>query len=89
MGRCLLDSCGSVYGPAAVSYEHGNETSVLIKYSRTDLYGRWLSGSVWSVGGKFVENYTKLTCLEIAGYRIKYSTVLWLLEHQIRRDRKV
>ena len=29
---------------------------------------------------KFVENSTKLTCLEITGYRIKYSTVLWLLE---------
>jgi hypothetical protein len=33
--------------------------------------------------GKFVENSTKLTCLEIAGYRIKYSAVLWLLELQI------
>jgi hypothetical protein len=39
--------------------------------------------------GKFVENPTKLTCLEITGYRIKYSTVLWLLELQIRRGRKV
>ena len=39
--------------------------------------------------GKFVENPAKLTCLEIAGYRIKYSTVLWLLELQIRRGRKV
>jgi len=39
--------------------------------------------------GKFVENSTKLTSLEITGYRIKYSTVLWLLELQIRRDRKV
>jgi len=38
---------------------------------------------------KFVENPTKLTCLEIIGYRIKYSTVLWLLELQIRRGRKV
>jgi len=28
---------------------------------------------------KFVENSTKLTCLEITGYRIKYGTVLWLL----------
>jgi len=28
---------------------------------------------------KFVENSTKLTCLEITGYRMKYSTVLWLL----------
>jgi hypothetical protein len=39
--------------------------------------------------GKFVENYTKLTCLEITGYRIKYSTVLWLTELQIGRGRKV
>ena len=34
--------------------------------------------------GKFVENSTKLTCLEITGYRIKCSPVLWLLELQIR-----
>ena len=39
--------------------------------------------------GKSVENSTKLTCLEITGYRIKYSTVLWLLELPIRRGRKV
>ena len=39
--------------------------------------------------GKFVDNSTKLTCLEISGYRIKYSTVLWLVELQIRRSRKV
>jgi hypothetical protein len=39
--------------------------------------------------GKFVENSTRLTCLEISGYRIKYSAVLWLLELQIRRGRKV
>ena len=39
--------------------------------------------------GKFVEISTKLTYLEITGYRIKYSTVLWLLELQIRRGRKV
>ena len=31
----------------------------------------------------------KLTCLEIIGYRIKYSTVLWLVELKIRRGRKV
>jgi hypothetical protein len=37
--------------------------------------------------GRFVENSTKLTCLEITGHRIKYSTVLWLLELQIRCDR--
>jgi len=39
--------------------------------------------------GKFVEKYTKLTCLEITGYRIKNSTMLWLLELQIRRGRQV
>ena len=39
--------------------------------------------------GKFVDNSTKLTILEITCYRIKYSTVLWLTELQIRRGRKV
>jgi len=34
-------------------------------------------------------NSTKLTCLEITGYRIKCSTVLWLLELHIRRGRQV
>jgi hypothetical protein len=29
--------------------------------------------------GKFVEKSTKLTCLEISRYRIKKSTILWLL----------
>ena len=38
---------------------------------------------------KFIESSTKLTCLEITGYRIKYSTVLWLVELQIKRGRKV
>ena len=39
--------------------------------------------------GKSVQNSTKLTCLETAGYRIKYNTVLWLIELQIRRGLKV
>ena len=38
---------------------------------------------------KNVEKSTKLTCLEITGYRIKYSTVLWLLGLQITRGLKV
>ena len=38
---------------------------------------------------KSVAIATKLTCLETTGYRIKYSTVLWLLELQIRRGGKV
>jgi hypothetical protein len=39
--------------------------------------------------GKCVQNSTELACLEIAGYRIKYSTVLWHLDLQIRRDRNL
>ena len=38
--------------------------------------------------GKFVKNFTKLTCLEITGYQNKYSTVFWLLEPQIICGRK-
>ena len=41
------------------------------------------------LSGKSVENSTKLTYLEITGYRFKYSTVLWFLELQIRCGRKV
>jgi hypothetical protein len=55
---------------------------------------RWLSRSpIIRIGlvlqFKCAENCTKLTCLEITGFRIKYSTVLWVLELQIRRGRKV
>jgi hypothetical protein len=51
---------------------------------------RWLPGSDRiGLSGEFVENCTKVTYLEINGYRIKYSSVLWLLELQTRRDRKV
>ena len=39
--------------------------------------------------GKSVENSTKLTCLEITGYLIKYSAILWLLELPVRRGLKV
>jgi hypothetical protein len=42
---------------------------------------RQMSGSA-GPSGKLVENLQKLTCLEIIGYRIKYSTVLWLLDIQ-------
>jgi hypothetical protein len=72
---------------------HKSELSVCV-YSRTPLnrtlfirianYPDQLAPS-----GKFVEISTKLTCLEITGYRIKYSTVLWLLDLQIRRGRNV
>jgi len=32
------------------------------------------------ISGKFVSDSIQITCLEITGYRIKYITVLWLLE---------
>jgi hypothetical protein len=64
---------------------------ILHKYNRTPLtrtlviritnYANRLGPS-----SKFVENSTKLTCLEITGYWI--CTVLWLLELRIRRDPK-
>jgi hypothetical protein len=49
---------------------------------------RQLYGSVRSFN-KFVENSTKLTCLEITGYLIKYIRVLSLLELHIRHGRNV
>jgi len=64
------------------------------KYSRTPLIRKLvirIANYADRLGpsGKFEQNSTKLTCLYITCYRIKYSTVLWLLELQIRRDRKV
>ena len=38
---------------------------------------------------RLVENSTKITCLVITGYQVRYSAVLELLELEIRRDRKV
>jgi hypothetical protein len=38
---------------------------------------------------KSVGKSTKQTCPEITGYRTKYSTVLWFIQLQIRRRRKV
>jgi hypothetical protein len=46
-------------------------TMVIRKANYPDKHGPW---------GTFIHNSTKLTCLEITGYRIKYSTVLWFLE---------
>ena len=65
----------------------------IFKYSRTPLIRTLvirIANYPYRLGpsGKFVQNSTKLTCLEITGYRIKYSRVLWLLELQIRCGRK-
>jgi hypothetical protein len=62
------------------------------KYSRTPLIRTLVIRNAnypdrLSPSGRFVQNYTQLTCLEITAFWIKYSTVLWLLELQIRRGR--
>jgi len=62
--------------------------NVSIRTVEIHLSGRWLPDRL-GPSGKFVENSTELTCPETAGYRIRYSTVLWFLELQIRRSRKV
>ena len=64
------------------------------KYSRTSLIRTLIIRIAnlpnrFGPSGKFIENSTQLTCLKITCYRIIYSTVLWLLELQIRRGRKV
>ena len=39
--------------------------------------------------GKFVGNSAKEICLEVTGHQLRYSTLFWLIEIQIRRGRKV
>jgi hypothetical protein len=62
--------------------------TAICKYSQTSLIRTANYPDRLGPSGKVVENSTKLTFLEITGYRIKYSTVLRLLELQIRRGRK-
>ena len=37
---------------------------------------------------KYVENSVKKSCLEITGYRVNYSAMLWIIELQIRRVKR-
>jgi hypothetical protein len=66
-------------------YAFANETDTVELY----LSRWWLSRSpiIW-IGLALPVNLSrilqKLTCLEITGYRIKYTTVLWLIELQVR-----
>jgi hypothetical protein len=55
----------------------GGLASDLLPVQQNSIYPDRLGPS-----GKFVRNSTKLTSLEITDYRIKYSTVLWLIELQ-------
>jgi hypothetical protein len=65
-------------------FNSNQEPIIIAKYSITQLSPTLVVRVVdypnrLSPSGKFVENFTKLCCLELTGYRIKYSTVLWLL----------
>jgi len=58
------------------------------------LSGRWLYGPpIIRIGLSLRINLPRilqnLACLQITDYQMKYSTVLWLHELQIRRGRKV
>ena len=74
---------------------HGNVTTVIfLKYSRPLIIRTMVIRIAdypdrFGPSGKFVENSTKISCLGINGYRIKYSTVSWLLELHIRHGPKV
>jgi len=72
----------------ALQHKNDQRTQGFV-YSRTLTYPNAGYPERLGPSGKFVENSTKPTRLEITGYRIKYSTVLWLLELHIRRGRKV
>jgi len=61
----------------------------IITYGRTPLTRIVNYPDRLGPSGKFVDNSAKLTCLEITGHWIKYSTVLRPQELQIRRGRKV
>jgi len=76
----VLVACAKKYGRTPLIRTLIIRTLVIRTADYPDLLGP---------SGKFVENSTKLTCPEITGYQIKYSTVLWLLEIQISRGRKV
>ena len=65
-----------------------------LKYRRTPLIRKLVIRTAnnpdrLGPSSKFGENYTKLTCLELTSYRIKYSSVLRLIELQISCGRKV
>ena len=57
---------------------YSNIALIRMLFIRITNYPDWLGPL-----GNFVENSTKLTCLETTSYRIKYSTVLWRPELQI------
>jgi hypothetical protein len=68
----------------ACAKEYGRTPFIRTLVIRTANYPDRLGPS-----GKFVKNSKKPTGPEITGYQINYGTVLWLLENQIRRGRKV
>jgi hypothetical protein len=91
-----------IYLPIRLSSEAGNlhhrgvqgARQVSKTCSRTPLMRKLVIGIAnypdrLGLSGKFVKNSTKVTCLEIISYRITYNTVLWFLELEISRGRKI
>ena len=79
--------CVTRYTPRNIGVLSVHSLTVSIQWNSTDPDAGY--PDPFGPSGKSVENPTKLTCLEITGYQIKYSTALWLVELQIRRARKV
>ena len=77
------------YIQGALKFKNNNSGAKGLSTVELHLPGLPIFRNGLALGGKFVENSTKLTCLEITGYRIKCSVALWLLELQIQGGRKV
>jgi len=55
-------------------FHYGRTPLIRTLVIRTSYYPEYLDLYI-----RFIENSTKLTCLENTRYLVKYSTVLWLL----------
>jgi hypothetical protein len=95
MGKSGLKSSGSGVGSVmgyseprhqpSGSTQHEEFLDQLGNYSRAPL----IRTLVIRIGLALIENSKQRTSLERTVYRIEYSTVLWLLELQIRSGRNV
>jgi hypothetical protein len=63
-------------------------TTLVFKVQQNSTYPEALYPDRLDPSDKCVWNSAKLICIEIAGYRIKYGTLLLVLEIQIGRGRK-
>jgi len=93
VGSCVFTT-PFVYRKLKDFQSYAGQPHFVKKYSRTPIIRTLVIRNVnypdrLGHSDNYVENSTQLTRRESTGYRIKYSAVLWLLEIQIRRGRKV